>query len=181
LTLLSELLPEYDFAEVHRVRVADPARALAGAMEATPREMPLVRMLFALRSGPAQLKRGRGLPRDRARSLAEQMIDFGFVPLAEDEHEIVVGFVGQPWKLTGGEMPRLLTADAWRAFDEPGFVKAVMNFRVDGNVLSTETRVLATDARTRRKFRPYWLVIRPWSGLIRRSWLRAAKRRVDNL
>jgi hypothetical protein len=179
--LLSELLPEYDFAERHEVAVTDARRALAAAREATPAEMPFVRTLFALRSGPALVTRGRGLPRDRSRSLAEQMIAFGFVPLAEDEHEIVLGFVGQPWKLTGGTMPRLLAADEWRAFDEPGFVKAVMNFRVDGNVLSTETRVLVTDERSRRKFRRYWLVVRPFSGLIRRSWLRAAKRRLNSV
>lgn len=178
MTLLSELLPEYNFAERHQVTVSDPARGVAAAKEATPGEMPLVRALFALRSAPALVTRGRGLPRDRGRPLAEQMIAFGFVLLAEDEHEIVLGFIGQPWKVTGGTMPRV-PAEEWRAFAEPGFVKAVMNFRVDGGVLSTETRVLVTDARSRRKFRRYWLLIRPFSGLIRRSWLRAAKRRVD--
>jgi hypothetical protein len=178
LTLLSELLPEYDFAERHTVAVPDVRLALAAAKDATPGEMPLVRMLFALRSAPALVTRGRGLPRDRTRSLAEQMIKFGFVLLAEDEHEIVLGFIGQPWKLTGGTMPRV-PADEWRAFAEPGYVKAVMNFRAEGGELSTETRVLVTDAKSRRKFRRYWLVIRPFSGLIRRSWLRAAKRRVD--
>jgi len=39
-----------------------------------------------------------------------------------------------------------------------------------GTFLSTQTRVLATHARTRRVFAAYWLVVRPLSGLIRRSW-----------
>ena len=54
-----------------------------------------------------------------------------------------------------------------------------MNFRADGGRLTTETRVLLTDARARRRFRLYWLVVRPMSGLVRRSWLRAAKRRAE--
>ena len=145
--------------------------------------MPLVRTLFALRSMPARVRRGRGLPAEPRRSLAEQMVGFGFVPLAEDGHEVVLGFVGQPWRLTGGSMPRLASARAWLDFDEPGYVKAAMSFRAvaDGSStkLETETRIHATDPTSRRRFGRYWLVIRPGSGLIRRSWLRAAKRRAE--
>jgi len=46
----------------------------------------------------------------------------------------------------------------------------------DGSILSTETRVRATTPRTRRTFRLYWLVVGPFSALIRRRWLRAAAR-----
>jgi len=181
---LDELLPNYEFSERHRRRVrATPAAALAAVTTVTPGEMPLVRFLFALRSGPALLTRGRGLPSDRARPLAEQMIEFGFVPLADGEDELVLGFVGQPWRLSGGTMPRLSTPDDWNEFGEQGYVKAVMNFRVepdsDGSILETETRIAATDDRSRRRFRRYWRVIRGGSGAIRRSWLRAAKRRAE--
>jgi hypothetical protein len=41
-----------------------------------------------------------------------------------------------------------------------------------GSLLSTETRV----AGGGWKFRAYWLVVRPFSGLIRRRWLAAAAR-----
>ncbi len=44
------------------------------------------------------------------------------------------------------------------------------------SLLRTETRVYASDASSRWRFRAYWLVVRPFSGLIRRSWLRAAVR-----
>jgi hypothetical protein len=178
--LIDEFMPEWDFNEVHRTRVAaPPAGALAAAKEATPGEMPLVRALFALRSVPALVTRGRGLPAATGRSLAEQMLEFGFVPLADDRDEVVLGFVGQPWRLSGGSMPRLGSADEWRAFDRPGYVKAVMNFRAHGGLLETETRIRATDAASRRRFARYWRVIRPGSGLIRRAWLRAAKRRAE--
>jgi hypothetical protein len=43
-----------------------------------------------------------------------------------------------------------------------------------GTLLSTETRVSATNSTARRAFRGYWRVVGPFSGLIRRRWLRAA-------
>jgi hypothetical protein len=45
-----------------------------------------------------------------------------------------------------------------------------------GSTLHTETRVRAGHRAARRWFRLYWLVVRPFSGLIRRRWLRAAAR-----
>ncbi|MEP7335602.1 MAG: hypothetical protein ABI717_07460, partial [Actinomycetota bacterium] len=62
-------------------------------------------------------------------------------------------------------------------FAEPGYAKMAFNFRLEDRVLSTETRVLLTDERSRKLFRRYWIVIRPFSGLIRREWLRAIARR----
>jgi hypothetical protein len=55
-----------------------------------------------------------------------------------------------------------------------------LGFRFDGETLSTETRVWAADPPARRRFRLYWLAIRPFSGLIRRLWLRAIKRRAES-
>ena len=50
--------------------------------------------------------------------------------------------------------------------------------RPEGNgcLLTTETRVHATTARARRLFRLYWLIVGPFSALIRRRWLRAIAR-----
>ena len=180
---LDELLPHYDFVEAHTRRVgASPAAALAAARAATPGEMPLVVFLYALRSVPALLARGRGLHRDRSRPQWEQMLESaGFMALVDEEDEIVLGYAGQPWKLTGGTGAGVSSAEDWKEFAVPGYVKAVMNFRADqavgGALLITETRVLATDEGSRRVFGFYWRVIRPGSGLIRRSWLRAAARR----
>jgi hypothetical protein len=181
---LDELLPHYDFEEAHTRRVgASPAAALAAARAATPGEMPLVVFLYALRSVPALLARGRGLPRERGRPQWEQMLESGgFLALVDEEDEIILGYAGQPWKLTGGRgVAGVSSAEDWKEFSAQGYVKAVMNFRADpaegGALLTTETRVLATDEASRRRFGRYWRVIRPGSGLIRRSWLRAAARR----
>ena len=51
-----------------------------------------------------------------------------------------------------------------------------MEFRLEaipaGTLLSTETRILATDPRSRRSFTVYWFLIRPSSAAIRREVLR---------
>jgi hypothetical protein len=48
-----------------------------------------------------------------------------------------------------------------------------------GTVLSTETRILATDPRTARSFAAYWILTRTSSGAIRREVLRAVARRAE--
>jgi hypothetical protein len=55
----------------------------------------------------------------------------------------------------------------------------IADFRVDDGQLTTETRVLLTDEASRRAFARYWLLIRPFSGLIRRRWLAAVARRAS--
>ena len=80
----------------------------------------------------------------------EQMLESaGFLALVDEEDEIVLGYAGQPWKLTGGAGAGVSSAEDWKEFAAPGYVKAVMNFRADqavgGALLMTETRVLATD------------------------------------
>lgn len=65
-------------------------------------------------------------------------------------------------------------------FDRPGYAKMAINWRLEGTTLSTETRVFLTDEASRRAFRRYWLLIRPFSGSIRRVSLRAIKRRAQS-
>ena len=78
---------------------------------------------------------------------------------------------------------RIAAVEQLRAFAEPGWVKVAFDFVLvpdgGGTHLSTETRVAATDARTRRIFGLYWLAIRAGSGLIRRDLLRAVARQAE--
>ena len=54
-----------------------------------------------------------------------------------------------------------------------------LEFSRAGTVLSTETRVVATDPRTRRAFGAYWFIIRGSSSTIRREVLRVIARRAE--
>jgi hypothetical protein len=51
---------------------------------------------------------------------------------------------------------------------EPGFV-----------IIRTESRTRALSRQSCRIFTPYWRIIRPFSGLIRRLWLRGIQRRAE--
>ncbi|MCX4986241.1 hypothetical protein [Streptomyces sp. NBC_00572] len=101
-----------------------------------------------------------------------------FVQLADIAgEEMVSGAAGQWWK-PNAPFVDVDSPEQFHRFDRTGYLKAVVNFRVTGHprgtLLLTETRVVALDPRTRRIFRPYWfLLARPFGGLIRKAWLRA--------
>ena len=162
----ADALPEFDVAERHAVPVAAPAGALAAAHEVTAAEAPLLRVLFRL----------RGLRARRARPLWDEMQRGGFTPF---DHDTLVA-IGKPWRPRGALRPsNTLSLADFANFPEPGWAKLAIDFRVEGGRLVTETRVALTDESARRAFRRYWLFVRPFSGLVRRSWLRAAKRRAE--
>jgi hypothetical protein len=164
---VQDALPVYHHHERHTIRVAAaPERALAAAREASLDDVPLVRLLFRL----------RGLRASSRGPIWDALLSEGFQPLGED----TVVLVGKPWSPKGS----LRRVDDFVAFAEPGYAKMAMDLRAvpedNGSRLETETRVYLTDAFARRRFRVYWLVVRPFSGLVRRSWLKAAKRRAES-
>jgi hypothetical protein len=169
LVLLNDFLPEWDVDERHEVLAPiPPDRAYQAVKELDLSRSRLIRTLFAV----------RGLPRGNSLTF-ERLTDVGFVVLAEDPPtEIVLGLIGQFWKMRGGL--KTFEAAEFVSFADPGFVKAAWNFHVapteGGSTVSTETRVAATDDTSRRAFSRYWFFIGPFSGLIRREALRLIRR-----
>jgi len=159
---LDAALPRFNVNEVHTIRLTcSPERAVDLALSAPAAPGRLVAALF----------RARGLPPDVT---IEGLFDsMGFDTLTRTPTEVVVAASGTPWRLTGGIHPF--------AAARPGTVRIAADIRAvpaaGGCLLSTETRVHAVDDRARRAFRCYWLVVGPFSGLIRRRWLRAVEGR----
>lgn len=186
--LLDDFLPTYDFNEIHSVLVhAYPQQVFDAIKRVTAAEMPLVQTLFAIRALPARFMRmGRGVEVVGTRAVLDQALNGGFVLLAEvADRELVLGTVGQFWSLRGGPSPALSTPEAFAPFNEAGYAKAAMNFYLEASAnasvrLTTETRILALDPDSRRKFARYWRLIYPGSALIRRMWLQAIKRRAES-
>jgi hypothetical protein len=184
---LDELLPLYDFNEVHAIHVrSTPDRVFRAVQEVTPEEISFFRLLTAVRSlNPLRLldrwTGGAGSPANRP--ILAASLDAGFVLLASEAgRELVIGTVGQFWKLSGGRGARLADDVAFARFARPGYAKVAMDFRIEEDApgrcrLSTETRILATDSSARASFALYWRVIQPGSALIRSMWLRAIERR----
>ena len=101
---------------------------------------------------------------------------------------VVLGLTGQFWRLRSGgrDLGRPRTAEEFLAYDRPDVCKAVIDFRIaelgGGRCrLATETRVHVEDPASRRAFRRYWLVIRPFSGLTRILFLRAVRRQAREM
>ena len=181
---LDELLPAPHFRERHERHIAAPPAAVWQALQDLRLgDLALTRALMAVRLLPARLS-GR---QAASRMVSGRLLEEGPVPVLAEEPEraVVAGGVMQPWKLTGGEDPPVLDARALQAFAEPGWVKTGFDLVIEtdgtGTRLTTETRVTATDPRTRARFGLYWLVIRAGSGLIRRDMLRAVARRAEAL
>lgn len=178
---LDEFLPDYDVNEIHSTRVAAPPDAVMAAVRSlTASEVPVLVGLMALRSLPALL-RGR---RRRARegTILEGFLRGRFVTLDDRPHELVVGGVGRFWR-PSAEVRRV-SADDFADFREPGYAKTAFNMHARPSpegctLLTTETRIQATDDHARRSFRRYWLLIHPGSAAIRRAWLRAIRRRAE--
>jgi hypothetical protein len=179
---LDEFIPVWQFSEFHTTRVkAPPERVFRAIHEVTADEILFFRALVWIRRfgrpGPESI-----LNAPERKPILEVATGTTFLQLAEEPNrELVVGtLVVAPRGAVIGER----TPAAFKALERPGFAKAAMNFRVEvdgtgGSILSTETRVYATDEASKRRFAAYWRVIYPGSALIRRMWLRAIVRRAE--
>lgn len=173
--LIDGLLPEFDAVERHRVEVrADARRTYAAVRGADLGRSPLVRLLFAARGIRGMLRRGP--------ITLSHLLETGFVLLAEEPgSEIVLGIVGRFWTPRGGVVE--VRPRDFASFDRPGYARAAWNFRLEPRdavtLLSTETRVAATDDSARRSFRRYWALVRPFSGLTRGRALALMKREAE--
>ena len=171
--LIDEFVPEYDFHERHQTLVPAPKEAVRRAVaEWRPQESFLWRLLLRLR--------GLGRPQGSLREWAEAN---GFLRLAETEDEVVFGQIGRFW--AADERAALVsprTVEEFRRFADRSQAVAVMNLRTeslgpDKTAVYTETRIRSLGPQARRRFRLYWLLIRPFSGLLRRAMLSGIKTR----
>lgn len=158
MTLLDAVVPQWQFRERHSTQIAAPPQRVFDAIRSvTAAEVPFFRTLTFIRRlgrrGPTSI-----LNAPPHEPLLEVATRSGFRYVAEDPpREMVIGFDVAPQTF------------------------AAMNFCIEGSRLSTETRVFAKTPEAKRKFAFYWFVIRPGSGFIRRMWLRAIKKRAEEV
>ena len=181
---LDRLAPVYQFHEVHAIHIdASPDRVYRAVREVTAGEISLFQLLTRIRrfgrSGPESIVNAPD-----ALPILDVATRTTFLVLADDvPREVVIGTVviaPSGWRRADAATP-----EAFAALAQPGFATALMNFRIEPDargtsLLSTETRVFATDATARRHFAVYWRIIYPGSAIIRRSWLRAIRRRAES-
>jgi hypothetical protein len=176
-------MPSYDVAERHHIRVAAPsALTLQAAREIDMRQSRLIRGIFALRGWLLHSARDE---MNRPKGLVALTTSLGWRLIAEDPGcELVYGAVTQPWK--SNVVFRGLSSEQFTQFREPGYVKISWTLRVDPVsasecVFRTETRVVTTDAESRRLFRGYWARFSPGIRLIRRIMLRLLRDQAEKI
>ncbi|MGE3958743.1 MAG: hypothetical protein AB7H96_18665 [Vicinamibacterales bacterium] len=175
--LLDHFMPVYEVVERHHIRVGAPADVTyAAAKEMDLTRSRIVRAIFRTRelllgAEPEHAARPSGIV-----ALTQSL---GWGVLAEHPgRELVMGAVTQPWM--ANVVFRALPPDTFAGFEEPGFVKIAWTLRADPldatrSVFRTETRVIATSADARVKFRRYWAWLSPGIIIIRRLSLRPLK------
>jgi hypothetical protein len=154
---LDNAVPRWQFEERHEIRIAaSPERIYSAIRQVTAGEIRFFQILTTIRC-LGRCREESIIHAPDAKPILDTATRSGFRILLDDPpHELVIGTRVAPETL------------------------AVMNFRIepDGRV-TTETRVFAGTDAARRKFAVYWRAIRPGSGIIRRGWLEAIKRRAE--
>jgi hypothetical protein len=178
--LLDRFMPVFEVAERHRVAVAAPAAiTFTAAAEVDLNRSLLVRTIFRAREWVMR-STSRPLPSEGFLRLAQRI---GWGVLAERPgQEIVMGAVTQPW--LADVVFRPLPPEQFALFNEPCYVKIAWTLRADPvgatrSVFRTETRVVATDAGARARFRRYWSLASPGIVLIRWLMLGPVKTRAE--
>jgi hypothetical protein len=204
---LDDVVPRPQQRICHSRIVAAPRAVVwAELMDVTMAALPLSHALEGVRMLPAQLSGRNHRPLAGRTFLDVTPIPVLFT----DRPRVVISAgLSQAWRLRGGLTPPALDAAALRDWSRPGWIKVAMEFRLadapggtglertglertglertglertglESTVLTTETRVRATDPATRRAFAAYWFLIRPGSGAIRREVLRVVARRAES-
>jgi hypothetical protein len=172
--LIDSWMPHFDFDEVHSIDIdASPEATYEALLTSDLGQSTIVRLLMAVRSLPSMLRWRRG---PRLRMTLGDTARAGFTLLSQDPpREVLLGIQGKFWKLRPDNCD---SRPAEFALPVPeGVARAVWNFSISGvapgkSRLTTETRILCSDERSRRLFSRYWRFIRPGSALIRMAILR---------
>ena len=146
----SWLGPEARRVKHHEITMdVAPARAYRAVLDLPLAELPLTRLLFRLRGIPHQ-------PLMTVRDL----------------------FTSPPFRLLEEQVPLEIVCEISRRH-----FRAVANFRIEshgsGSIVTTATWVETWGWSASIAFAVYWLVVAPFSGLIRRELLRVAQRRAQ--
>ena len=174
LSLVDHFLQRRQFHERHACDVAAPPDVILEAVaQYRPEADPVFKFAMSLREAPKRFLKTAGDPQP----------PFGFHSfshLGRDERSTVYGLIGRFWT-PDFDLRVITSGEAFRSFDEAGVAKLVLAFEVDPapeglTRLTTETRVFCPDRTSRMSFTPYWMIIRPVSGLIRRRMLASIRR-----
>ncbi|GBQ92393.1 hypothetical protein [Gluconobacter albidus] len=165
----------FDFSERHSILIhALPGTILNCVRHYRLDEDALIRPALYLRGLPARLLRSPSAP-------PLELQDFTL--LSETDRSLAYGLKGAFWQTDYG-LHRFDTPMAFLGDRDASVATLILSFVTEpatkGRMrLVTQTHVLCPTPHVWRRFLPYWLVIRPVSGLLRRRMLSQIKARCE--
>jgi hypothetical protein len=171
---IDEWLSEYQVSASYSLLVrATAENTYAALTRASFSDLAIVRSLMWLRG--YRLGRGGNPETEPREGVRGSFLELAAVP----QREVVLGIAGRFWRPDGG-IVRGITSAEFADFYREGYAKAVWNFSLTpangGTHLKTETRVQTFGRSATLKFRAYWFLVGPFSGLIRKAMLREVRR-----
>jgi hypothetical protein len=182
MSLIDEFLPNYQFSERHQTMVScEPGELLNIVQSFKPPQDRVTDIFMFIRQMPAMLLHYMAplrIPPPKPFTPAN------FVPLGRDgDRELVGGLVGQFWRPDFG-LVFLSRPSELLDLTAPHTAKLTIGFHAErvGETtrLTTETRVHCPDRCSFMMFLPYWLIIRPFSGILRRRALNAIRKLAES-
>lgn len=167
--LINKYIPNFQFNEIHKVIVsANIEDAYRSTMELDLSKSTIIKILFRL----------RGLPLSK-RTFSEVNNDMKFTLVEEKPHsEFLYGF----WFSNKTEW--VTDLNEFQKDNLKNNAKVGWSFYFKGisdgtTEITTETRVLCLNAKSKFVFSIYWFFIKPFSGLIRIEMLKLIKNKLN--
>jgi len=169
--LIDKYLPKYDFREFHSIKVISHTdNVYQQVLNCDLSQSWVIKLLFRIRGIPAGF------------SSIEDILRMGFIKLDEvPGEEIIFGMITNSPVFNGCRT--ITSGSEFISRGEPDILKAVINFRVTEDLLSqftisTETRVWCGSAGIKKRFRLYWLFVKPFSQIVRKEILKQVKKQL---
>jgi|WetSurMetagenome_2_1015567.scaffolds.fasta_scaffold28982_1 hypothetical protein len=185
---IDELMPNYAFNEIHEVRIkASPGKIIQILQVTGVKDIPVAKLLMKIRGiADEDVDLSDRTSNNLISSDTVSTPDFNFFVVAPDEWITVM--ILKSVIITNNENkqapPEISTLEQFKSFNNPGYVKVVVNFRFistnnDETILTTETRNIGITRKDNRAFGYYWRIIYPGSAIIRRVWLDNIKKKAQ--
>jgi len=180
--LIDEIMPEYQVrARYYTIIHAQKADVFEGLLHSVRfTDSSIIRGLVRLRELPSKiLGGGEEIVPKEPLNLSGFLEKSQFSLLGRKENEeIVLGVAGRFWDAIHPSMTKISDLEEFKTFNEEGFGKGVMSFSLESageqTIISTETRV-CFPAEYATRFKIYWLLIGPFSAVIRKIFLKNIK------
>jgi len=182
MSLIDKFLPQHQFSARHQATIqCRPGELLDIIQNFRPTRDRVGDTAMIVRQWPARMM--HWLAPSRA-VRPKPFTPANFTPLGRDgDREIVGGLIGKFWRPDFG-LSVINGPSEFLACNPPKTAKLVIGFLAEpigeATLLTTETRVYCPDRYSLIMFTPYWLIIRPVSGLLRRRALAAIRRLAEH-